>query len=328
MSRNHDCKNILIIGFGKIGKIKADKWLSRGYNVYVKDLKFSSMKLLNKNVNVLDDLSREYFTIEICTPTNDHLRVLKTIVKTYLYSYISIEKPLCNKLEDLEEMILLVESQPHLSKKVFANEQYFFSKIIEKLLQAECFSLDKTKEITIDFSKDRIKDNENGRFLDQEILGYGIELPHIIAVISYLGISLEKFKKGIFVNTIYIKDLEKHDYSIEISSCINQMVVKITSNLGSFAIREGKIKGGDVKTVRRVTIDDKIITFDPHPKLERYTSELVAGKTILQIHDDMMDTYISLLEENSIPEGCYIHNAVKLTKFLIELYSECEKIYL
>ncbi|HHJ7788566.1 TPA: dehydrogenase, partial [Streptococcus pyogenes] len=44
MSRNQDCKNILIIGFGKIGKIKAYKWLSRGYEVYVKDLKFSSMK--------------------------------------------------------------------------------------------------------------------------------------------------------------------------------------------------------------------------------------------------------------------------------------------
>ncbi|HHJ9946180.1 TPA: dehydrogenase, partial [Streptococcus pyogenes] len=208
MSRNQDCKNILIIGFGKIGKIKAYKWLSRGYEVYVKDLKFSSMKYLNTNSDVLDDLSRQYFTIEICTPTNHHLTLLKTVITRYVYSYISIEKPLCNRLEDLEEMKSLVESHPHLAKKIFASEQYFFSKILEKLLQVDCFSLDKIKEITVNFSKDRIEDNENGRFLDKEILGYGIEIPHIIAVISYLGISLEEFKKGIFVNAIYIKDLE------------------------------------------------------------------------------------------------------------------------
>ncbi|HER6416444.1 Uncharacterised protein [Streptococcus pyogenes] len=328
MSGNQDCKNILIIGFGKIGKIKAYKWLSRGYEVYVKDLKFSSMKYLNTNSDVLDDLSRQYFTIEICAPTNHHLTLLKTVITRYVYSYISIEKPLCNRLEDLEEMKSLVESYPHLAKKIFASEQYFFSKILEKLLQVDCFSLDKIKEITVNFSKDRIEDNENGRFLDKEILGYGIEIPHIIAVISYLGISLEEFKKGIFVNAIYIKDLEKHDYSIEILSCINQTVIKIISNLGSFAIREGKIEGGDAKTVRRVTIDDKTILFDPHPKLERYKSELVTGTNTFQIHDDMMDTYISLLEGNAIPEDCYINNAIEITKLLINLYSECEKIYL
>lgn len=199
MSRNQDCKNILIIGFGKIGKIKAYKWLSRGYEVYVKDLKFSSMKYLNTNSDVLDDLSRQYFTIEICTPTNHHLMLLKTVITRYVYSYISIEKPLCNRLEDLEEMKSLVGSHPHLAKKMFASEQYFFSKILEKLLQVDCFSLDKIKEITVNFSKDRIEDNENGRFLDKEILGYGIEIPHIIAVISYLGISLEEFKKGIII---------------------------------------------------------------------------------------------------------------------------------
>lgn len=188
MSRNQDCKNILIIGFGKIGKIKAYKWLSRGYEVYVKDLKFSSMKYLNTNSDVLDDLSRQYFTIEICTPTNHHLMLLKTVITRYVYSYISIEKPLCNRLEDLEEMKSLVGSHPHLAKKMFASEQYFFSKILEKLLQVDCFSLDKIKEITVNFSKDRIEDNENGRFLDKEILGYGIEIPHIIAVISYLRV--------------------------------------------------------------------------------------------------------------------------------------------
>ncbi|HEP2863751.1 TPA: dehydrogenase, partial [Streptococcus pyogenes] len=116
--------------------------------------------------------------------------------------------------------------------------------------------------------------------------------------------------------------------SIEILSCINQTVIKIISNLGSFAIREGKIEGGDAKTVRRVTIDDKTILFDPHPKLERYKSELVTGTNTFQIHDDMMDTYISLLEGNAIPEDCYINNAIEITKLLINLYSECEKIYL
>ncbi|VTS14054.1 Gfo/Idh/MocA family oxidoreductase [Streptococcus pseudoporcinus] len=328
MASNHNCKNILIIGFGKIGKIKANKWLSRGYNVYVKDLKFSNMKLLNNNSDVLDDLSRHYFTIEICTPTNNHLRALKTVIKKYLYSYISIEKPLCNRLEDLEEIVALLKKQPHLCKNIFVSEQYFYSKILKKLLQLESFSFDQARKITINFSKDRLKDNENGRFLDNGLLGYGIEIPHIIAVISYLGISLEKFKKGIFVNNLYIKDPDRHDYSIEILSSVNQSVIGVISNLGSFAVRDGKIERGDARTVRRVTIDDKTIIFDPHPQLERYKSELVTGTNTFQIHDDMMDTYISLLEGNSIPKGCYINNAIEMTKLFMALYSECNKIYL
>lgn len=74
-----ESKNILMVGFGKIGKIKAYKWMGRGYNVYVKDIKFCNLILLNKGISVDDDLSRQYFTIEICTPTNQHVVVLKNI---------------------------------------------------------------------------------------------------------------------------------------------------------------------------------------------------------------------------------------------------------
>ena len=35
--------NILIVGFSKIGKIKANKWLDRGYSVYVKDVNFCNL---------------------------------------------------------------------------------------------------------------------------------------------------------------------------------------------------------------------------------------------------------------------------------------------
>ena len=48
-----------MVGFGKIGKIKAYKWMGRGYNVYVKDIKFCNLILLNKGISVDDDLSRQ-----------------------------------------------------------------------------------------------------------------------------------------------------------------------------------------------------------------------------------------------------------------------------
>lgn len=75
-----ESKNILIVGFGKIGKIKAYKWMGRGYNVYVKDIKFCNLILLNKGISVDDDLSRQYFTIEICTPTN-HVECVSLLEK-------------------------------------------------------------------------------------------------------------------------------------------------------------------------------------------------------------------------------------------------------
>ncbi|HFI0777315.1 TPA: dehydrogenase, partial [Streptococcus suis] len=87
-----ESNNILIVGFGKIGKIKANKWLDRGYSVYVKDVNFCNLMLLNKGINVADDISRKYFTIEICTPTKQHAIVFKNIIKKYVFSYIIIKK--------------------------------------------------------------------------------------------------------------------------------------------------------------------------------------------------------------------------------------------
>ena len=46
-----ESNNILIVGFGKIGKIKANKWLDRGYSVYVKDVNFFDLMLLNKGTS-------------------------------------------------------------------------------------------------------------------------------------------------------------------------------------------------------------------------------------------------------------------------------------
>ena len=69
-------------------------------------------------------------------------------------------------------------------------------------------------KIYIEFSKNRLEDNAKGRFLDEEILGFGIELPHILAILRYLGIPLDEFANGIFENNIYIKDLENHMFSL------------------------------------------------------------------------------------------------------------------
>ena len=117
--------NILIVGFSKIGKIKANKWLDRGYSVYVKDVNFCNLMLLNKGINVADDISRKYFTIEICTPTKQHAIVFKNIIKKYLFSYIIIEKPLCNTLEELEVFTSIIKKQPYLEEKIFLVNNIF-----------------------------------------------------------------------------------------------------------------------------------------------------------------------------------------------------------
>ena len=322
-----ESKNILMVGFGKIGKIKAYKWMDRGYNVYVKDIKFCNLILLNKGISVDDDLSRQYFTIEICTPTNQHVVVLKNIVKKYLFSYVSIDKPLCNTFKDLEEITSIIKKQPDLEKNIFVSEQYFYSTILDIFSNHGCFSLSGTEKIQIEFSKNRISDNENGRFLDKEILGYGIELPHILAILRYLGISSDEFVNGVFVNNLYIKDLRNHDYSIEILSRIRNISIQINSNLGSFSIKDGKQMNRKNGTVRTARIDDSILIFDPHPKIERYRSELINGDNKIQISDDMIDKQLTLLEENRIPRGCDIISAIEITKVLLKLYLECNKIY-
>lgn len=52
--------------------------------------------------------------------------------------------------------------------------------------------------------QNRISDNED----DEEILDLRIELPHILTNFRYLGISSDEFVNGVFVNNLYIKDLE------------------------------------------------------------------------------------------------------------------------
>ncbi len=209
-----ESNNILIVGFGKIGKIKANKWLDRGYSVYVKDVNFCNLMLLNKGINVADDISRKYFTIEICTPTKQHAIVFKNIIKKYVFSYIIIEKPLCNTLEELEVFTSIIKKQPYLEEKIFVSEQYFYSTILDVFVKNRCFSLNGIDKIYIEFPKNRLEDNAKGRFLDEEILGFGIELPHILAILRYLGIPLDEFANGIFENNIYIKDLENHMFSL------------------------------------------------------------------------------------------------------------------
>ena len=41
----------------------------------------------------------------------------------------------------------------------------------------------------------------------------------------------------------------------------------------------------------------------------------------------MIDKQLTLLEENRIPRGCDIISAIEITKVLLKLYLECNKIY-
>ncbi|NRD75800.1 Gfo/Idh/MocA family oxidoreductase [Shewanella sp. VB17] len=120
---------------------------------------------------------------DICTPTDNHLDALKSIILTQPNAAIIIEKPVCHYTQ-LDELKLILSTY---SGKLVVNENYFSSRISSMIKAIVCKQGISIKNISIEMSKNRLNDFKRGRFIDTEFGAIGYEGPHMLALCYQLG---------------------------------------------------------------------------------------------------------------------------------------------
>lgn len=186
---------VIIIGFGKAGRLHYNVYKSLKFNVYVVN-KNPNNKIFFEKQNILFErnlkkaLSKfgEPFIFDICSPTKFHIKNLKEILEFKEIANIIIEKPIANNLKEAKEAICLQKKFPKV--KIFINENYRFSSALElaKTLIKK-YGLE-SGSFYCEFSKNRNKDIKNGRFVDNKLHGLDIEFPHMISIAQLLGFDL------------------------------------------------------------------------------------------------------------------------------------------
>ncbi len=314
--------HVLVIGYGKIGQIKALLWKSLGVTVYVHDV---SQPVVHKAVNdgfksYKECLTGKKLTIDISTPAEQHYNSLKWAIETISSSIdqILIEKPLASSLEELANFTSLEEN---LKSKLTLNESYFSSAGLLQLMN----SIDETPlHIEIELSKNRLDDVAHGRFFDHSLGAVGIETPHMLAILQMLHIPLNKI--SVSYASLYVDSRQIENQGFEMSFMTAGTSVLLRSFLGDFTRSESRLIKSN-RTIRyvkvRTKLNDYVLEFDPAPDLQRYHSRLTmrqSGKTkstVSEFTDNHLKEHmLHLQNEDPVNPLLSFDNAVYLSSLL------------
>ncbi|HHQ2480886.1 TPA: Gfo/Idh/MocA family oxidoreductase [Bacillus cereus] len=314
--------NVLIIGYGKIGKIKARIWKRCGVNVSVSDITKERVECARVDgFNI--EKSLRYNFIDICTPSSKHIEVLKQIISDGVtFNRVVVEKPLFNNTQEKKTLDELLNIDTSLHEKIIVNEQYYKSKVIQ-ILQERLLKK-KVKHLQITMSKNRKKDNQDGRFIDNDIGAYGIELPHILAILGILGKNVNVM--SVNKNILYVDSNDKNNQGIFIEYVTkDDTKVVITSFLGDFKVSpENKIFNNKIIDRSLLIEGDDFsykIILDPHPSKGRLLTELDFGNKSILMHDDMLSENISNMISNNIADGCKLELAIRHSEHAMSLFN-------
>lgn len=119
----------------------------------------------------------------VCTPTADHLPVLRAILAHQPAAHILLEKPACRGHEIDAFTDLLAH---HPQARVIVNDQYRHSKALPAVTDLiRRFEPDAPiSQVTVTFTKDRRGDIGTGRFVDRDYGVLGYEWLHMLAVLA------------------------------------------------------------------------------------------------------------------------------------------------
>ncbi len=320
---------VLIIGYGKIGRIKAFLWKKLGFKVYIFDINNNAeIRALKDGFKLFDGVIDKDTIVDISSSSGQHFNSLKWLIDyplTNLPKLILIEKPLFSSdtENNLYKKLLKTNKQKNLMDRIYLNDSYYESEGLKLLVN----SIDsKIKKIIIELSKNRLHDIENGRFSDEELMSIGIEVPHILAVLQILNIDLKKI--GDIQSRIF-KDSEKEQNQGTVIKFKNEeTTIEISSFLGDFKISDDTIAfaNNDVRKVIIETINkDFLLEFDPIKGLPRYHSRLSTNdkqnkvNKVVTIQDNHLVAHMKKLivgEQNKKLTG--YDNAEFLARLLID----------
>lgn len=279
-------KDVIIVGCGFIGRIKAKIWCALGLNVYVYDIdkeKEKELTLLNPRVNSFATYlkSDTPAIVDISTPNHRHGDALIWVSRHVPNPQtILIEKPICSTEQEKHLLQQTFAAMPRTS--VYVNETYYWSEALNWLVQRLKKSGEKPKVITINLSKNRLEDILGGRFFDAELQAYGIEVPHAIAILQVLGVNV--FESKIKQNVQYVYTLAHVDVNqgvnIELMSP-EGTISHLNSFLGNYYVKNDTVTANALeRTVVVNTGSNKYtIEFDPIKGVDRYMSRITIEST-------------------------------------------------
>ncbi len=324
-------KSILIIGYGTMGNIKAALWRSLGFDVYVHDSSFADHLPRNVQYPVVKSI-RQFMMmhasdsiIDIVTPNGTHIGVLDEVCAAAITSSavqytVLVEKPFYSTND--ERLRFLKLSYDFSNIHVVVSENYFASVGLRKLYDVIESALSQGKSIAkleINFSKNRLNDIAQGRFYDEELGPYGIELPHMIACLQYLKFDMKALELEKNVQVQFSDALHDEGVYIEMNDLSTGASIYLVQSLGSKFIEPNGTNDRDNFTTRYISVDfnDRsrlVLEFDPIVGLPRYTSRITTTSQTGTVqsslyHDDHLKIHLHKVSDNDADYGCYISPA-------------------
>ncbi|TDL33462.1 hypothetical protein EVU91_13185 [Macrococcoides bohemicum] len=279
-------------------------------------------------LNSLNKLEIEFDIIDISTPSTTHINVLKSILsKKIIFKKIIIEKPLFSSQDEYNLLLSIFDSYKGLKNKIYVNEQYYSSKALEKFSRSLNFNT--INKISIDMSKNRLLDQINGRFIDSNLEAYGIEIPHILAVLDYLKINLDEIT--IEENNHYIDKNNYNNQGVSIHFKINNIDIFITSFLGDFYVKGNFKIPNNMNRSLCINEDNSInssLKFDPVQNVERLYTEIRIKDSINYLFDNLLDNHYRNIIHDKLPNQYSLEKILIINHLLLYLYKHKNTIYL
>jgi len=331
-------QNALIVGVGKIGKVKSNIYKKYGFHVTGYDTKHVNIVGGTFDTfltdNQITSMTKCFDVIDISVPTEFHLSVLDTVFKQFPNTLCLIEKPLVASGQEIQAIKELLAR--HNPQKLLYSENYVFStalKFARNYIKKTKASITK---IELEFSKDRTIDMNAGRFLDARLDGFGIEVPHMLAILEFLEVSPNKvisvetknYSKSVNYSKVYslidIKLQAEGNREIRLvqslnGKCILHNRVFIQPNAtvpnSTYRIAEIHLSNGD----------SLYIQFEPISDIDRYISKMTIvdsnGKLKFKrdFDDNTLDHLISNIKNSDVNDFLDINAAIRINTLIVLL---------
>ncbi|MCX2968215.1 MULTISPECIES: hypothetical protein [Streptomyces] len=186
--RERPVAHACVVGYGVAGRLHTTILEDLGADLTIIDPKHQDLppahRTFTSQVSELPrDVADKIGLWSVCTPTADHLPVLRAILTHQPAARILLEKPACRGHEIDAFTDLLAR---HPQARIVVNDQYRHSRALPALTDL----IRRTEpdapinQITITFTKDRRADIDTGRFIDRDYGVLGYEWLHMLAVLA------------------------------------------------------------------------------------------------------------------------------------------------
>lgn len=174
-----------ILGYGVAGHLHAQIFTEIGMTLDLVDPKHSdrapAAHTVHASLNTLDAPAAVDLW-SVCTPTGEHLPLLRQILARDPAARILLEKPACHG-HQIPELEQLLDANPQA--RLVVNDQYSHSGALDRLgtLIRELEPDQPIDHVSVLFTKDRRPDVDTGRFVDRTYGVLGYEWLHMLAVV-------------------------------------------------------------------------------------------------------------------------------------------------